>query len=1381
MAITHLILNGKNKNETKHLLQGLLVHPHCGEPPLLLLGGQGCRLRDRITPSGLRPGRGRRLARPLHLGGRRLHGPIGRLAGSSVAQAQLLRQLLGGARLRPLPPLLVSLLEGGGHRGAEAGGGARFRGGAAARGAAVPEGVEAADLVDARGSARGTGFEWGREVSTPMSSGGAICLAMEEGAASAATAAADTRDDDEHGSKERVLLKYFLKEWDLVKSIVDRILANGGVSDPSDAHKIRSIMDKYQEQGQLLEPYLESIVSPLMLLVRSKTSQLGVASDDILEVIKPLCIIVYSLVTVCGYKSVIKFFPHQVSDLELAVSLLEKCHCAASVTSLRQESTGEMETKCIVLLWLYILVLMPFDISSIDTSVRSSNYSGDLEPPPLVLRLLGLSKDYLSNAGPMRKISGLLLSRLLTRPDMPRAFDSFIEWANEVLSSVTDEAADHFRLLGVVEALASIFKAMRHSLGENMSHNDNEKNDTCRYGQNILEDNNIPDERYLGEEDMDVPDVVEEIIELLLSGLRDSDTVVRWSAAKGIGRITARLTSSLVEDVLSSVLELFSLGEGDGSWHGGCLALAELARRGLLLPISFPRVLPVILKALHYDLRRGPHSVGSHVRDAAAYVCWAFGRAYSYIDMKAVLEQLAPHLLTIACYDREVNCRRAAAAAFQENVGRQGAFPHGIDIVNTADYFSLASRSNSYLHVAVFIAQYKDYLHPFVEELLCCKITHWEKGLRELASEALSALAKYDPGYFAEYVLEKLFPFTLSPDLCMRHGATLAAGELVLALHQCGFIFLADKQKTISGIVPAIEKARLYRGKGGEIMRSAVSRFVECLSLANISLSDRVKRMLLEALHENLKHPNAQIQNSAVNALKQFIPAYLVAAHGESNNIVSKYLSLLDDPNVAARRGAALALGVLPAEFLTANWRIVLGKLCSSCKIQDNPDDRDAESRVNAVLGLVSVCETLTNERKSAICNAEEGLPIFLLIKNEVMQTLFMALDDYSVDNRGDVGSWVREAAMDGLERCAYILCARDSLGFVRPPGDCLSHIPEGDLVGSVQTFQLFDGELATRLVGGIAKQAVEKIDKIRDIAANTLQRLLHNQKYFVPSVPHREVLENLIRNEAGLQWGVPALCFPRFVQLLQFTCYSKLVLSGLVISIGGLQDSLRKTSTTALLDYIRVSGTAKDAMRDAKEHVLSADLLWILQHYQKCERVIIPTLKTIEILFSKNIFLNMKGQLQAFVDGLMDSLAVELKASKDFSKLSAGLSILGYVSSLSEPINSKAFSQLISFLGHRYPKIRKSAADQLYLVLLQNGNLVEEDKLGAALETLTETCWEGDLEEAKHQRLQLCEMAGLGEATYSQMSKKSGKSYVKNTFTDENMSYSSLVGSSGF
>ncbi|KAE8713609.1 Tubulin-folding cofactor D [Hibiscus syriacus] len=672
-------------------------------------------------------------------------------------------------------------------------------------------------------------------------------------------------DDEEHDSKERVLQRYFLQEWKLVKSLLDDIVSNGGVSDPSSVGKIRSIMDKYQEQGQLLEPYLESMVSPLMFIIRSKTIELGIDSDDILHIIKPICIIIYSLATVSGYKTVIKFFPHKVSDLELAVSLLEKCHNTASVTSLRQESTGEMEAKCVMLLWLSILVLVPFDISSVDTSiVNSSGSTGEDELAPLVLRIIGFSKDYLSNAGPMRTMAGLVLSKLLTRPDMPKALSSFIEWTHEVLLSTTDDVVSHFQLIGAVEALAAIFKAgsrkvlvdvvptiwndvsvliksgsssrspLLHkylvkltqrmgltclplavyqlgamwlvllnvcflvvnyiylegrtsSLDDNISSSASNKNNQLNYvvipdNHESEENSNCPED-----EDMDVPEIVEEVIEVLLSGLKDTDTVVRWSAAKGIGRVTSRLTSGLSEEVLSSVMELFAPGEGDGSWHGGCLAMAELARRGLLLPSNLPKVVPVVVKALHYDVRRGPHSVGSHVRDAAAYVCWAFGRAYHHADMRNVLEQLAPHLLCVACYDREVNCRRAAAAAFQENVGRQGNYPHGIDIVNTADYFSLSSRTNSYIHVSICIAKYEGYLHPFVDQLLYSKICHWDRSLRELAAEALSALVSYNAAYFADFVLEKLIPFTLSSDLCTRHGATLAAGELVLALHQCGY------------------------------------------------------------------------------------------------------------------------------------------------------------------------------------------------------------------------------------------------------------------------------------------------------------------------------------------------------------------------------------------------------------------------------------------------------------------------------------------------------------------------------------------------------------------------------------------------------------------
>ncbi|PHT86671.1 hypothetical protein T459_08777 [Capsicum annuum] len=433
------------------------------------------------------------------------------------------------------------------------------------------------------------------------------------------------------------------------------------------------------------------------------------------------------------------------------------------------------------------------------------------------------------------------------------------------------------------------------------------------------------------EEDLDLPDIVEDIIELLLSGLRDTVCLkgelpsymylivhlnLRASFCVGLlpkvlSALLQGLTIVLLDDVLSSVLELFSPSEGDSSWHGGCLALAELARRGLLLPIRFHKVVPVVMKALQYDIRRGPHSIGSHVRDAAAYVCWAFGRAYCHADNKSILERPTPPLLSVACYDCEVNCRRAAVAAFEENVGRQGNYPHGINIVNTADYFALSSGINSYLHIAVCIAQYDGYLYLFVDELLNSKI--------------------------------------------------------------------------VTGMILDILLVPLWESDS----------LAHCLLIC--ACVKKIKQSLLDTLHDNLSHPNSWIQGAAVAALKSFIPAYLVALESKSfNALTSKYLEQLTDPNVAAGRGSALALCVLPFKFLGSRWKDILHKLCACCEIEDNPEERDVEARVNAVKGL----------------------------------TLFKALDDYSVDERGDVGSWVREVAIDDLERCTYLLCRGDLKGF---------------------------------------------------------------------------------------------------------------------------------------------------------------------------------------------------------------------------------------------------------------------------------------------------------------------------------------------------------------
>ena len=85
--------------------------------------------------------------------------------------------------------------------------------------------------------------------------------------------------------------------------------------------------------------------------------------------------------------------------------------------------------------------------------------------------------------------------------------------------------------------------------------------------------------------------------------------MVRWSAAKGIGRLAERLPNDFSAQVLETILNLFSIHSivgasindmpsvAEATWHGACLATAEMARRGLVQPSMLPPLLDWLSKA----------------------------------------------------------------------------------------------------------------------------------------------------------------------------------------------------------------------------------------------------------------------------------------------------------------------------------------------------------------------------------------------------------------------------------------------------------------------------------------------------------------------------------------------------------------------------------------------------------------------------------------------------------------------------------------------------------------------------------------------------------------------------------------------------------------
>lgn len=535
------------------------------------------------------------------------------------------------------------------------------------------------------------------------------------------------------------------------------------------------------------------------------------------------------------------------------------------------------ETRYVLLIWLSIISKIPFPLSRLEVSDVNFEQS-------ITVRILKICKLFCLSKDACAAAAVFLIANFLTRSDAKKLYlKEMIMWS---LQCAENDPLRH----GPLAVIAAILK---HSAREDVKPyiqiildkilqlhlNENPADLIRKFGMKVVQriglvllgtklaswryqrtsrpislvpnssinyntiesvedTKNIP----LNHDDQDIPSTIEDIIEQLIQGLRDKAITIRWSAAKGIGRITARLPMDLADDVVGFVLNLFCGRESDFAWHGGCLALAELGRRGLLLPHRLNDVIPVVLQALVFDEPRAYGSIGYLIRDAACYICWSFPRAYDPDIIQPYVKEIAAMLLVVTCFDREINCRRAASAAFQENVGRQGNFPHGIEILTIADYFEVGVRNHAYLKISTQIAQYEEYTKSLIDHLITRKITHWDTAIRELSAKTLFNLTPIDSNYIRDTVLPNLLDMLNSIDLNIRHGAVLAIAEILEAL----FNSCNEKIENIIGplaienvknIISTFRKRGQFKGLGGELMKQACAVLIKKCSIVNFPIS----------------------------------------------------------------------------------------------------------------------------------------------------------------------------------------------------------------------------------------------------------------------------------------------------------------------------------------------------------------------------------------------------------------------------------------------------------------------------------------------------------------------------------------------------------------
>lgn len=664
-------------------------------------------------------------------------------------------------------------------------------------------------------------------------------------------------------------------------------------------------------------------------------------------------------------------------------------------------------------------------------------------------------------------------------------------------------------------------------------------------------------------DEIQVPDAIEEVIEELLQALRSGGNDVRWSAAKGLGRVTNRLPKELADEVIGSVIDILNPLEPHEAWHGGCLAIAELAKRGLLLPYRLGELVPLLMQALFYDEMKGYMSVGQHIRDAACYMCWAFARAYNPDDLKPFVQQISSGLLTVAVFDREVNCRRAASAAFQESVGRLGNFPYGIEISTTTDFYSVGIRQNSYLNISDYIAQYEEYRQTLIDHLVQRKVSHWDLSIRELTAKALYKFTTRAPEYMAAVVMPQLLAKTETIDVNARHGCVLALGEITLALRQleergdCNSSYLSNQRVAeLNELIRSFLERNFYRGMSGELMKSCTANFIRNCSVAKMPVTPQclgkyqcpkrilnlqINILILFALTGSwqqvidmcLVTKTSAIRDVGVEAFAELSRAYYCSdeRHVENEQVIRGYLKGADnDLEEHMRMGFIAALGVLPAYMQRSHLDEVLDNLVRHAlpPLGIVPEDRDenvltfswSEARTQSVRALSKVVKTV----------GYAGVVSFAERRyfNKVMDCLLLALDEYTLDNRGDIGAWVREAAMTALH-------------------EILTQCPK-DLLTPQQVHQT---------VVRFMQQSVEKIDRTRGLAGRLCCQLIHAQ----PTIPHirchAQLLDIFPSDEKSVLWLFADHTFPLFCELLALPDYSKRVLLGLSASIGQLTESL--------------------------------------------------------------------------------------------------------------------------------------------------------------------------------------------------------------------------------
>lgn len=757
--------------------------------------------------------------------------------------------------------------------------------------------------------------------------------------------------------------------------------------------------------------------------------------------------------------------------------------------------------------------------------------------------------------------------------------------------------------------------------------------------------------------------LVEHVVDLAFECLRDSDSNIRYLAAKELAAIALKLPESLSDELLNAALDGLLAEENEATLHSACLAVGEFCRRGLISPALLPRVIPVLQRAILFEDVQGNYATGSIVRDAACYICWALARSFEVAVMRPFVSQFAVAVLLCALFDKSPNCRKAAAASFQENVGRQGYFPNGIEIVSEMDYFSVSLRSNAYFRIAPFVGHFPEYTRPFLDHLSQVKLFHVEKELRNDAAKSMALIALFDPRYAIETLLPGLVEAATSKSVQRRCGALVGIACLLMTLsgnaalmlereehsenifltslkindkklqssgeYLAGFLthFEALKARNQMADFPTPLAARiaelpglvvgagLLKGKGGEITRIALMYLVAGLARARVAMDRPLVERYFELVEEALRTTIYDIHDAAVEALAEFDRVYLAQDPELELRCLEAVCKRIETEAIKdIKKPMCRAVSCFSWAAVRRRAETVFGLLAANSRANKAIKMNDPEVRKYCVkslnkLFLKGPAEELTPE-----------------LSGTVFEALAAAINDYTVDKRGDIGLVVREEVVD----CYGHLWAR------------LADLPDDSPVKR----NFVERHLPAQ-VGGVVTQLLEPNDRLRLKAGFVLQQLVgrltpklgafplrglleetfnsellrskfqeHQNRFFenydVSLVDDKNFLSYRLNDQFVYFWNIPHCTFSSVGRLVAEPVLTAHALKGLVLSVACPMEAISTAAYECLRDAIEGCEGTRAAVPGA--------LLKLLKAFRNKEKFFVACLKTVQMIVKNDL-----------------------------------------------------------------------------------------------------------------------------------------------------------------